>query len=176
MNVTWLRMVFIVSIAAAGAFIVWGGDDLPAVMATQFGAAGAPVSWMSRGGYQVFMLGLAVGIPILIVALVTWLPGRFPNLVNVPNRGYWFAPERRDASLAYLQSFALILGTLMAAFMAGTHWLLVRTNATGSPQLDTGLLVTMLALFILAESVCVIALVRRFRRPPADAADRPAGR
>lgn len=176
MNVVWLRIVFIVSIVAAGAFILSSGDDLPATVATQFGAAGAPVSWMSRGGYRIFMLCLAVGIPVLIVGLIAWLPGRFPNRVNVPNRGYWFEPERRDGSLAYLHSFSLVLGTLMAVFMAAIHWLLVRTNAAGTPQLDMGLLLTLLGLFILAEGFCVVALSRRFRKPSADAVDRSAQR
>ena len=58
--------------------------------------------------------------------------------------------------------------------MAATHWLLVRTNAAGTAQLDMGLLLTLLGLFILAEGVCVVALSRRFRKPPADAVDRAA--
>ncbi|MET0917200.1 MAG: hypothetical protein ABWY07_02080 [Burkholderiales bacterium] len=173
MNVTTLRVMFVMLMVATGTFILV--TAMPAVTATQFGAAGHPVSSMSRGGYRIFMLCLAVGIPVLVVALVTLLPRRFQHRVNVPNRDYWFAPERKDASLAYLHAFSLVLGGLIAAFMTAMHWLLVRTNASGTPQLDSGLLWTLVGLFVITEGACVVAMVRHFGKPPGDARGRNAG-
>ena len=162
MHALWLRMLLGVLLLGAGAYIFRTADALPAVVATQFGAGGRPVSWMSRDGYRVFMLCFAVGVPLLIVAMVTWLPRRFPGRANIPNRTYWFAPERRDASLAYLHSLSVAIACLVAAFIAGLHWLIVRSNATLPPRLDGALLFTLIAVFLAAQGWCIVALVRRF--------------
>ena len=166
MIVFWLRMLFGALLLGAGAYVAGTVDALPAVVATQFGAGGRPVSWMSRDGYRIFMLCFGLGVPLLIVATVTWLPRRYPDRVNIPNGSHWLAPERRDASLAFLHALSLAIACLIAAFFAGLHWLIVRSNASGPPQLHYGLLLTLAGAFLVAEGLCMLALVRRFGKPP----------
>jgi len=166
MNVLWLRVLFAALLLGAGAYIVGTADALPAVIATQFGIGGGPVSWMSRDGYLIFMMCFAVGLPLLIVAIIAWLLRRFPDRVNIPNRNHWLAPERRDASLAFLHALFLAIACLIVAFMAGLHWLVLRSNGSGPPQLDYGLLLTLAGVFLVAEGLCMLAMVRRFGRRP----------
>ena len=156
--------VLLVVLVLAGTFVLVTSQGLPAVVASHFGRGGTANDAMGRSAYTVFMLAMVVAVPLLIAAsslLVRRLP---PQLVNLPNKAHWLAPERRAASLQALGSLGQGFAVSLAVFLCYVHWLVVRANALRPPRLDEAWLLAGLAAFGLATLAWLVALYRRFGR------------
>jgi serine/threonine-protein kinase len=150
---------------AATWFVLNTTAELPAYVASHFRGDGLADGFMRRDAYRWFILVFAVGLPLLLVVLITYLPRRFPQATNIPNRDFWFAPERREQTLASLGQWALQLGCLFTLFACGVHWLVIQANARQPPRLANGPFLTMLVVFLVILGGWVVALLRRFRKP-----------
>jgi serine/threonine-protein kinase len=157
--------LFLAAMAATVAFILATVPALPDQVGTHFGAGGVADGWMTRDGYRLYMLAFAVGFAGFIVAMIGVLPRLVPGAINVPNRAYWLAPERRAETAAFLLAHACLLGVLIEAMIAGVHWLVLEANAATPPRLATVPFVTLLGAFLACVLVWIAALVRRFRMP-----------
>ena len=135
-------------------FFVWATHGhLPERVATHFGHAGAPNAWMSRTGLAKFIIGFAVGLPVLLhlVFAVIRCLGRAG--CNIPQRFYWLAPERRDATLAYVQTgFAWFICLLVGLF-AGIHYLILNANAHHPASLSMPLFIAIAGGFLLIKVI-----------------------
>jgi hypothetical protein len=132
-------------------------------VATHFGAAFLANGWMSRSGYLAFVLTFAVALPVVVAGAVGWLHRLAPRSLNIPNRDYWLASERRAATLDSVGAHACVLGCLLSVFMAGVHLLVLQANATVPPQLPAGPFLMLTAAFLAAFAVWLIAFWQRFR-------------
>ena len=159
-----LALLFVMLLIAVCGIVAGSSGALPERVASHFGAAGAANGYMTRDAYRIFMLAFGFGVPLLVVALIGWLPRLAPNLINIPNRDYWLAPERRAATLAALDGCALWLGCLLTAMAGAVHWLIIRANAVNPPRLENGLLITLLAAFVVGLVCWIVVLLRRFRK------------
>jgi serine/threonine-protein kinase len=156
--------LFAAAMAATAAFVVATTPALPPTVATHFGGGGLADGWMTRDGYRLFILFFVVVLPLGMVAALGWLPRARPGWINIPNRDYWLAPERRDATADYLLGHACWLGVLMVALIAGIHYALLAANAQTPPRLSTPLFVALLLGFFLGLGLWIAALYRRLRR------------
>ena len=154
--------IFGALLAAAAALLLATVGALPDRIPTHFGGGGVPNAWMTRGGYTLFMFAFVLGLPLLVACAVGVLPRLVPRLVNLPNRDYWLAPERRDASLAFLGRHACWLGCMMTLMGAGAHVLILRASAATPPRLENGLFLWLLGVFFVAMAVWIVAIFRRF--------------
>jgi uncharacterized membrane protein len=161
----FLLPLFIGLIVAVSAFIVTTSAGLPERVASHFARGGQANSWMPRDAYLAFILFAAIGVPLVLVVALAWLPRVFPRTVNLPNRAYWFEPERREATLATLSAFAWAFGCVLTLLVAGLHWAVVQANASTPPALAESTVDALLAAFVLAIGCWVLAWVLRFRRP-----------
>jgi uncharacterized membrane protein len=152
-------------VALAAGFVLTTIGQLPEHAATHFDGRGVPNGWMTRTGYALFMLVFTVGLPLLMAAMVGWLPRLLPDLTNIPNRQYWMAPERREQTLAVLASHACWLGCLMTVMAAAVHWAILDAHAGGAPHLSNAVIVPILLGFAAALGIWIACLVRAFRRP-----------
>jgi uncharacterized membrane protein len=157
------RLLFILLLIAATILIGATTGQLPAQIASHFGAGGVPTGWMSRNDYRLVMLALAVVLPVVVVLGSTLLPRLSDSRINIPNRDHWLAPARRDATFQYLASHAYWLGSLLVAFIAAVHLLLLDANATQPPRLSSPLLVTLLVLFMVALAAWIATMAMHFR-------------
>jgi uncharacterized membrane protein len=150
-------------IACAAAFVVISSRSLPALVATHFDAAGRANGYLSREPYIALMLLISVVVPLLVVII----PGRLfshPDVrINLPNREYWLAPERRAQTLRFLSRQSSIFAWAVVIFLCYAQWLVVRANALHPPTLDSQAFLTGLALFLVYTLLWVVRLVRRFR-------------
>jgi len=155
---------FLLVLAAAGAFVWLSSGGLPPVVASHFGPGGAANGFMGKGSYIALMIGLVVVVPALVASstqVVRLLP---PQLINLPNRQYWLAPERRTATFEALASLSLRFAIALAVFLCFVHWLVVRANAVQPARLAESWFLVGLAVFGAATLVWLVALFRRFGR------------
>ncbi len=160
-----LPALFLLLLAGTAIFIVATSGGLPARVASHFARGGQANGWMPRDAYVGFMLIAAVLVPLILVALLAWLPRAFPRAVNLPNRTYWFEAERREATLSSLSAFAWAFGCVLALLVAGFHWAILRANASDPPVLAEAAVDALLAGFALAIGVWILAWFMRFRKP-----------
>jgi serine/threonine-protein kinase len=114
----------------------WG--ELPERMASHFDASGHADGWMSKAGFFV-LFGLSFASVTLVPAVIARFAPRFPDsLVNLPNKAYWLAPERRAETFGYIARWLLWLGAVSALLFT---WLLsstIEANLQGAEQARLG--------------------------------------
>ena len=158
------RPLFILLLLIGTILISVTTDHLPVQIASHFGAGGAPNGWMSQNAYLLFMLAMAVVLPVAVVLGMSMLPRRMTSAINIPHREYWLDPLRREATLRFLAAHACWLGSLLVVFIAAIHLLLLEANATQPPRLPGAMFYTLLVAFVVALGIWMATLLLRFRR------------
>jgi uncharacterized membrane protein len=137
---------------------------LPDRMASHFGASGMPNGWMTKS--QFFMTFALTLLPALLVEF--WVASRIANKpdakINLPNKEYWLAPERRAGTFAYFETFFAWYGCAFLLVVVSTMGLAMRANFDTPPLLPTGPIVSVLGGFILYNVAAVVGVYRRFAR------------
>lgn len=113
----------------------------------------------------------------LTIAVLPWAagPGLLPVLgrmdrggINLPHADHWFTGARRAASLQRLAPFMYAMGLMLALFLCALLALELRNGLQGRALPDGELLVAT-AVFLALTALWVLALLRAFPKPPADA-------
>jgi hypothetical protein len=87
------------------------------------------------------------------------------SLINLPNKDYWLAPERKEESLRFLEREMEWIGVMTVGFIALVLHLAIRANLNPEHRLENGAFVTLLVVFLVATSWWVVRLYRRFPNP-----------
>ncbi|MEO8925173.1 MAG: hypothetical protein ABI330_20500 [Caldimonas sp.] len=161
-----MHAVFLVFLAAGAVFVWWSSGALPEVVASHFVSGGVANGFMPRGEFVGFMLAVVLLVPALLYSL-GWLASRLPvQFVNLPNRQYWLAPERRAATLVRLERFGVWAAYATLGLLCVLHWLVVQANAQRPPHLEQSPFVGLMAVYFLALFVGMVAVLGRFFRVP----------
>jgi len=161
-----MRKAFFLFLAGAAVFVGWTAGPMPEVVASHFAAEGVADGFMPRGQYVAFMMAVVLLVPLLLFftgRLASRLPAKF---VNLPNRHYWLAPERRAATLESLGTFGEWAAYATLGFLCLLHWFVVRANLQHPPRLEQSPLVGATALLFLALFIGMVIVLRRFVRVP----------
>src|SRR5215469_11381941 len=138
------------------AYLAFSAKYLPDRVATKFGLQGRPRRYMPRTVY-LFSMGI-VGLVLPFSGLISWVVTKAqPRGINIPNRGYWFAPERIAETQSYLLAHSLWFACFCVAFMVGVHFLIVRANKQNPPKLSMPLLFLFLGTFLAAVLLWSVA-------------------
>lgn len=156
--------LFAFLVGCAAVFVWVTSGQLPLLVASHFDGAGEANGFMPQRAYLALMLTLLVGLPSLLMALTWWSLGASRARINLPNRDYWLAPERRAATVAYLRTCLLWFGVLLLVFLCYVHWLVVLANGRQPPRLDNAWFVGGLVSFLAAMLVWLKAFFGHFRR------------
>lgn len=132
--------LWLMAVAASGAFFLRGYPELGERVATTFGADGEVTGSMTRSGYRLFYFGMLAFLNAMFVGLgviaVRWLP--FSTL-SLPNKEYWSGHpvEARDRIGRGMLVFAAGVNLMLAL----SHLLILQKNGveTGWPVLSMGL-------------------------------------
>ncbi len=116
MQRTLSRSIFVFALVAGAAFVALGANTLPPVVAAHFAASGQANGFMQRPNYLAFMLIFITGFPALVVTSISAVYRGSGERMNLPNGDWWLAPQRRDATVAFLVAHAQWLGVLLVVF------------------------------------------------------------
>jgi uncharacterized membrane protein len=157
-------ILFVAALILAASYILHTSPTLPPLVASHFNAAGTPNAFMARDTYERFMLGMSVGFPLALVALLT-LVFSFAHNIKVPNRDYWLAPERIAQTRSFLIARAAWFGTMLCLMMCFVHRLELRANTLVPPHLAGTQATAAVLGFFLITAGWIFALMAAFRRP-----------
>lgn len=147
MKTTLTRIIFFATLLVAGMFVYVTSQTLPDRVASHFGASGLADSFMSRSGYRIFMLFFVVGFPLLLAVSMTTIFRRTGTSMNLPNRDYWLADSRREATVVVLTNHATRLAIGLTVFLCVVHKLVVDANARTPPALDNASIIAAMVVF-----------------------------
>ena len=164
-----IAFIMLVGLLTAFGFILVGADaTLPERVATHFGANGLPNGWMSRDVFARAMVTVVL-VPVALVQGIGFLLGRLPSsVINLPNRDYWLAPERRAKTLERVQMAMLEFGNAMLAFMLFVVWSIIDANKTTEARLGSSFSYGLFT-FLAFVAVWMFFLVKPYFRVPKEA-------
>jgi serine/threonine-protein kinase len=87
------------------------------------------------------------------------------GLINIPNRAYWLAPERRGDTLAWFFRQGLWLAIVLTWWVAAVNRILFKAQTPTPPHLDAGLLGLTVGGLLGFTLFFIVRMVIRFRRP-----------
>jgi len=158
------RTLFVVLLAAALLQMAWYYPRLPERMASHFDAAGRANGFLPKPAFFILNAGV-LALLSLVFLLTPILLARLPNrLINLPNRDYWLAPERRDWALAKVQAFSVGFGDAMVLFLLLVFRDVMRANLLEMPRLTMRIWFYLVSLAVFAI-VWTMRLMRTFRLP-----------
>lgn len=104
-------VVFLLLCAACVGQALYVYPRLPTEVACHFGAAGRPDAWCGKGQFLSFHLGTIAFLAAVFFGVGLALHKIPAEYMNLPNKEYWLAPERREQTLDGLRSRMLWLGS-----------------------------------------------------------------
>ncbi len=134
-------------------------------MASHFDGAGRPNGFQSRDGFVAFcalMLFMTLVVFGGLGAVFRKIPSKWFNL---PNRDYWLAPERRDETLDALSAQMEWFGVASLGLYLFVIQMVLETNQTSEPGLDSSSMFVVLGLYLLFSAVWTTRLFLRYRKP-----------
>lgn len=155
--------VFSLALVAQGLYYY---PQLPERVASHFGASGAADGWSSKTS---FFLVEALVVALMVV-LFWGLPlamARIPDgLINLPNKAYWLAPERREATFEAIRDGLLWCGVAtLALIFVIFHWA-IQANLEPPPRLPGSGMWLLLAGYLGFMTVWAVRFHRSFELPP----------
>jgi hypothetical protein len=139
---------------------------LPGRVAIHFDFAGHANGW-ARPVDLVRIHGIVLLCLLLVTGAAALMTRHLPpSLINVPNKRYWFAPERSESSRQRLGAHMVWMMVISAGLIVALQHLVFLANlGTAAPRLpSTGLMVLLVA-FLTALGAWTAGLLRLFRRP-----------
>ena len=137
---------------------------LPEQVAVHFNAAGEADGWASKPGLVAIYLGTFPVLAAMFVGIAWGLRKLPASMINLPNKDYWLAPERREATLAFLASWLLWMGNATLLFLVVVLHLTLLANLQPEPKLPDTFWPAFIG-YLGFVAVWIVRLYRRFRKP-----------
>jgi uncharacterized membrane protein len=134
---------------------------LPEKVASHFNHLGEADGWMSKMEFTVFqviLLGFILATTSLIPAFFNKLPD---SLINIPNKSYWLASERRKESILKLAGVTDNLRAALLLLFLSINYFTFQANITGG-NLSNGTWL-VLSVFLIYTIYWTIGLRKTFR-------------
>lgn len=151
--------------AAALVHAWWLAPTLPERVASHFDFAGQPNGWSTRSGFLTTYVGV-VTLLLLVGAgsglAIEKLPVKW---INLPNRGYWLDPARRDATVRWMRAWSQWLGTVSIATMMFIWSEIARANQRPTVELGASFHYVVAAFLIVIAALLGLMLARFARIP-----------
>jgi uncharacterized membrane protein len=140
--------------------------QLPDPMASHFNASGVATGGMPKSGFFILIavVTLAAGMPVFVV---TRSMAKLPNhKINLANKEYWLAPERRAETVEYLGMQMGWFGCALLALLYCGLYNAVAANLRPSRIFDSTSFYEELAAFFAFIIFWIVRLLSHFARVP----------
>jgi uncharacterized membrane protein len=160
------RLLF--AVLAVGAAIYFSSyyAQMPEVVASHFNGRGVPNGWQTKSAF--FGLFVAVSVLAAVVGfgiprIIASLP---PQMINLPNKRYWLAPEHLAETLDFLSAYFAWFGCAAFLVMILTFDYAIQSNLHPNNRPDVSRMWYILAGFLAFMVVWIARMFTRFGRVP----------
>ena len=168
MNSRLPKVLFLLLAAYAAVHFSAYYSQLPEVVASHFDAHGMPNGWQTKSAFFSVLIGVSVLAAVIgfgIPRLIALLP---PEYINLPNKRYWLAPERRGETMDFLNGYFAWFGCALFAVILLTINFAIQANLHPGRLPDATSMWYVLSGFMAFAIGGTVRIFKRFGRPPQD--------
>jgi len=161
------KLVYVLLAATGIIYFSFLYPQLPDPMASHFNGSGAVTAWMPKSAFFLLfpIIILAAGVPIFLVPLSL---AKLPNdKINLSNKEYWLAPERRAETIQYVGIQMGWFGCAVLALLLCNLYNTVAANLRPSHTFDSGSFYIALGAFFAFLVFWLVRLLTHFARVPS---------
>jgi uncharacterized membrane protein len=140
--------------------------QLPDPMASHFNASGAATAWMPKSGFFILIAVVTLAAAVLAFLVPKSMAKLSNDKVNLPNKDYWLAPERRAETMQYLGTQMGWFGCALLALLLCGLYIAVEANFRPDHHFDSGSFYMLLGAFLAFIIVWLVRLLSHFARVP----------
>ena len=166
MNSRLPKLIFALLVFYAAVYFSFLYPQLPSVMASHFNARGGVNGWQSKQAFfGVFaMVGVvAIVVGFVIPRIVFALPAQ---LINLPNKNYWLAPERRAETTEFLSAYFAWFGCALYLILIFVFDYAIQFNLHPENPPSSARMWYVLIGFLLFSAFSSIRMLAKFLGPP----------
>jgi uncharacterized membrane protein len=158
------KMLFVVLAVGAAVYFSSYYAELPEVVASHFNERGVANGWQSKPAFFGLFAAMSVlatvvgfGIPRIIAAAP-------PQLINLPNKRYWLAPEHVAETTEFLGAYFAWFGCAVFLIMILTFDYAIQSNLHPDNRPDVSRMWYILVGFLVFVAVWTARMFTRFGR------------
>lgn len=156
------RVIIFLMLGFFVAQILFYYPNLPARMASHFDAAGKANDWMAKENFMIFEFVILL-IIVSEFALLPVLIEKMPDaLVNLPNKNFWLAAERRAKTFAVMRNYFDYFAVALLGLLIAINQMIFKANINRT-NLPPATMWTILGAFLLFTIVWMIKFTRQFK-------------
>ena len=163
------KLIFALLVLYAAVHFSSSYSQLPAVVASHFNARGEPNGWQPKQAFfLVFVVvsGIAALVGFGIPRIITSVP---VELINLPNKSYWLAPERIAETQGFLKTYFAWFGCAIYLIIILTFDYAIQSNLHPENPPDFTRFWYVLGGFLLFTWVLTVGNVLRLTSVPPPA-------
>ena len=142
--------------------------QLPDVVASHFNGRGAPNGYQTKQAFFAVFVGVTFLCVLFGFGLASLIGAMPMRLINLPNKQYWLAPERRDETLEWLKAYFGWFACALYVLMIVVYDYAAQSNLHPNHPPSVARLVYTLVGFLAFVIACLVRMFSRFGRPPQE--------
>jgi len=157
------RMLYFFLVLVCLLMMAYYYPRMPQRMAAHFAADGHANGWQPRESF--FFLSLLINaLSAVITFFAPWqITSKTNARINLPNREYWLAPERREATMRYIASTMAWFGCGALFVLISGTFLALRANLAPDHRFNSEGMLTVIGAFLLSLMFLMVSFVRHFQ-------------
>lgn len=146
----------------------WYWTQLPERPTTRIGTDGRPHTPLDRTTGTLLMLAVQTGLPWMLVGVAR--SKSVLSSINIPNREYWLAADRRDGALSFMRKLIATFAIALSLYIMAVSHLTFLETVRGE-ALYTQAITYLHSLYFIGLVLAVLATIERFRIPKSGASN-----
>jgi uncharacterized membrane protein len=158
------KLIFVLLVLYAAIRFSYYYPRLPDVMASHFNGRGVPNGWQTKSGFFTVFVGVSVLVSVIgfgIPRIIAVLPAQ---LMNLPNKQYWLAPEHIAETQEFLGRYFAWYGCAIFVIMILTFDYAIQHNLHPENPPDPARMWYILVGFLLFTLVWTVRMSTKFLR------------
>lgn len=166
MNSRLPKLIFVLLVLYAALHFAAVYPQLPSVVASHLNGRGAPNGWQTKQAFFQVLVIVSVIFAVVgfaIPKIISLLPSQ---MINLPNKNYWLAPERFAETVAFLNAHFAWFACALFLFNILVFDYAIQSNLHPGNPPNPARFWYFLAGFLIFTTAWTIRMLARFLRPP----------
>jgi len=101
---------------------------LPDKVAIHFSGSGVPNNWTNKLNYVISLGAVGILLPLFIIWIFHIIPSLPKEMISLPNKEYWLAPERSQKTMSDLNVYGIWFADILLYIFFIVGYLILDAN------------------------------------------------